>query len=177
VERREGITEKKLTLELVTPDRQVVHEQVDEIQLPGRDGYLGILPGHAPMLTELGAGVLSFQKDGEVHHATVIGGFAEVLAGRVIVLAERSELPEEIDVDRARAAEKRALKRMEEKGAEVDFNRAQLALQRSLIRIQAAEALRLPGGVRHKRRGLAGRETPDLKKPEAQAPSGAEQKK
>jgi F-type H+-transporting ATPase subunit epsilon len=130
--------EKKLTLEVVTPDRQVLHEQVDSVQLPGLDGELGILPGHAPLLTELGAGVLSFQREGETRYATALGGFAEVLGDRVIVLAERSELAEEIDLGRAEAAQERALKRLQEKTGEVDFQRAQLALQRSLTRIQVA---------------------------------------
>lgn len=128
----------KLTLEVVTPERQVLHEDVDTIQLPGLDGYLGILPGHAPLLTQLGAGILSFEKGGETRYATALGGFAEVLGNRVIVLAERSELAEEIDVGRAEAARGRALKRLEEKAGNVDFARAQLALQRSLIRIQVA---------------------------------------
>ncbi|HUJ39539.1 MAG TPA: F0F1 ATP synthase subunit epsilon [Candidatus Binatia bacterium] len=128
----------KLTLEVVTPEHQVLHEQVDFVQLPGRDGYLGILPGHAPLLTELGAGILSFEKDAVTYYATAIGGFAEVLGDRIIILAERSELAEEIDVGRARAAEQRALKRLEEKHEQVDFHRAQLALQRALIRMQVA---------------------------------------
>ncbi len=128
----------KLSLEVVTPERQVLHEDVNFIQLPGLDGYLGILPGHAPLLTELGAGVLSFQKGGETRYATVLGGFAEVLANRVIILAERSELAEEIDLGRAEAARERALKRVQDKANQVDFERAQLALQRSLTRIQVA---------------------------------------
>lgn len=129
---------QKLSLEVVTPERQVLHEDVDSIQLPGLDGYLGILPGHAPLLTELGAGALSFQKGGETRYATTLGGFAEVLSNRVIVLAERAELAEEIDLGRAEAARERALKRLQEKAGEVDFERAQLALQRSLTRIQVA---------------------------------------
>jgi len=128
----------KLTLEVVTPERQVLHEDVESIQLPGLDGYLGILPGHAPLLTELGAGVLSFKRGEETRYATALGGFAEVLGDRVIVLAEGSELAEEIDVGRAEAARERALKRLHEHGDEMDFQRAQLALQRSLIRIQVA---------------------------------------
>jgi len=130
--------QNKLTLEVVTPERQVLHEDVDSIQLPGLDGYFGILPGHAPLLTELGAGVLSFRRGEETRLATALGGFAEVLGDRVIVLAERSELAEEIDLGRAEAARERALKRLNERINEVDFQRAQLALERSLIRIQVA---------------------------------------
>jgi F-type H+-transporting ATPase subunit epsilon len=130
--------QKKLTLEMVTPERQVLHEDVDFVQMPGLNGYLGILPGHAPLLTELGAGILSYEKGGVTYYATAMGGFAEVLGDRIILLAERSELAEEIDLGRAQAAEQRALKRLEEKKGEVDFRRAQLALQRALIRIQVA---------------------------------------
>jgi len=139
---------KKLTLEVVTPDRQVLHEQVDSVQLPGLGGELGILPGHAPLLTELGAGVLSFRKGAETRYATALGGFAEVLGDRVIVLAERSELAEEIDLGRAEAAQQRALKRLQEKTGEVDFQRAQLALQRSLTRLQVVPRVerRRPSG-------------------------------
>lgn len=86
----------------------------------------------------MGAGVLSFKKEAEIHYATALGGFAEVLGDRVIVLAERSELAEEIDLGRAEAAHQRALKRLQEKTGAVDFQRAQLALQRSLIRLQVA---------------------------------------
>src|SRR5712692_1606322 len=129
-----------LTLELVTPERQVLRAEVEEVQLPGREGYLGILPGHAPLLTELGAGVLSYHQGGQVHYATALMGFAEVLSGRVIVLAEGAERAEEIDVERARAAKERAERRVASAGrAEVDFDRAQVALQRALIRLQVAE--------------------------------------
>ena len=146
---------KKLTLEVVTPDRQVLHEQVDSVQLPGLGGELGILPGHAPLLTELGAGVLSFRKGAETRYATALGGFAEVLGDRVIVLAERSELAEEIDLGRAEAAQQRALKRLQEKTGEVDFQRAQLALERSLTRLQVA-----PRVERRRPSGSIGREIP-----------------
>jgi F-type H+-transporting ATPase subunit epsilon len=128
-----------LSLELVTPDREVLRAQVEEIQLPGRDGYLGILPGHAPLLTELGAGVLSYHQGGQVHFATALLGFAEVLGDRVIVLAERAERAEEIDLARARAAMERAEKRLVPGAtSEADFARDQAALQRALVRVQAA---------------------------------------
>ena len=92
-----------LTLEVVTPERQLVRETgVIEVQLPGLNGYLGILPGHAPLLTEVGIGELSYRKGKDTYHATVIRGFAEVLPDRVAVLAEIAERAEEIDVDRAR---------------------------------------------------------------------------
>lgn len=93
-----------LMLEVVTPEHEVVRESVGEVQLPGRAGYLGILPGHTPLLTELGIGTLSYRKGAETIYIAVAGGFAEALSGRVIVLAETAELADKIDVARARAA-------------------------------------------------------------------------
>jgi F-type H+-transporting ATPase subunit epsilon len=139
-----------LILEVVTPDRQVLRETVDSVQLPGLGGELGILPGHAPLLTELGVGLLSYRQGGEVRTATAIGGFAEVLAGRVIVLAERSERAEEIDVTRARAAKERAEKRLTPEAADVDFARAQDALRRALLRVHVAGNLGSPTGPTEK---------------------------
>lgn len=92
-----------ITLEVVTPEREVVRDSVAEVQLPGLSGYLGILPGHTPLLTELGIGSLSYKKGSESVYLAVIGGFAEVLAERVTVLAEAAERSEEIDAARARA--------------------------------------------------------------------------
>lgn len=92
-----------LLLEVVTPNREVVRESVSEVQLPGRSGYLGILPGHTPLLTELGIGVLSYKKGADTGYIAVLGGFAEVLPDRITALAEAAERPEEIDVSRAQA--------------------------------------------------------------------------
>ena len=128
----------KLELEVVTPQRHVLHESVNSVELPGRDGYLGILPGHAPLITELGIGVLVHHTGVEVHYITLVHGYAEVLPDRVIVLAEISERAEEVDVARAKAALDRARERLAKPGdPEVDWNRARLALERSLIRLQA----------------------------------------
>ncbi len=128
-----------LTLEVVTPERRVIEETVSEVQLPGSGGYLGILPGHAPLITELGVGELSYRKGGDTFYATAIRGFAEVLPDRVIVLAETAERAEEIDVNRARAALERAEKRMGQPDArDTSWDRATLALQRALIRLQVA---------------------------------------
>lgn len=90
-------------LEVVTPEREVIRESVAEVQLPGLSGYLGILPGHTPLLTELGIGPLIYKKGSESGFIAVIGGFAEVLPERVTVLAEAAERSEEIDAGRARA--------------------------------------------------------------------------
>ncbi len=129
-----------LTLEVVTPERQLAQEtSVREVQLPGLDGYLGILPGHAPLLTELGIGELSYRKDGETRYTTIIWGFAEVLPDRVSVLAETAERAEDIDVERARAARERAEKRLANTGAtEIDWDRALTALKRAEVRLQVA---------------------------------------
>lgn len=128
-----------LTLEIVTPERQVVHEAVQEVQLPGRKGYLGILPGHAPLITELGLGELSYRKGKDTFYLVAIHGYAEVLPDRVIVLAERAERAEEIDVDRAQEARQKAEQRLTKTGdPDVDWDRATFALERALIRAQVA---------------------------------------
>jgi F-type H+-transporting ATPase subunit epsilon len=128
-----------ISLLVVTPERQLLHETVDSIQLPGKNGYLGILPGHAPLITELGYGELSYHKGREVQYLTVMGGYAEVLGDRVTVLAEIAERAEEIDVDRARAAKDRAEKLLSKTGdKDVDWDAATLALRRAIIRLQTA---------------------------------------
>lgn len=128
-----------LHLQVVTPDRRLMDQVVDEVQLPGLEGYLGILPGHAPLFTELGIGELSCRTGKELHYATIIGGYAEVLPDHVTVLAERAERAEEIDLDRARAAQERAEKRIARPGdPEIDWNRATAALKRAMVRLQVA---------------------------------------
>jgi F-type H+-transporting ATPase subunit epsilon len=130
---------KDIKLEIVTPARQVLRETVESVELPGRTGYLGILPGHAPLLTELGIGELTYRKGGETRHLTVIEGYAEVLPERVIVLAEVSERAEEIDLGRAATAAERARDRLTKAGSlEIDWQRANLALERAVIRQQVA---------------------------------------
>src|SRR6202046_4750990 len=95
---------EKIELQVVTPERHILSKDVDSLEMPGKDGYLGILPGHAPLITELGVGILTYHKGSETRYLTVMNGFAEVLPDRVIVLAEISERAEEIDVARSRAA-------------------------------------------------------------------------
>ncbi len=129
----------QIQLEVVTPSRRVLSAKVDSIEIPGKDGYLGVLPGHAPLITELGIGALSYIQSGQTRYLTVIEGFAEVLGERVIVLAEFSERAEEIDRARAEAAAKRAQSRLEQSGSnETDWRRASVALQRALIRQEVA---------------------------------------
>jgi F-type H+-transporting ATPase subunit epsilon len=126
-------------LEIVTPERHVLSETVQSVELPGKEGYLGILPGHAPLITLLGIGVLTYRKGAEAHYLTVIEGYAEVLPDRVTVLAECSERAEEIDVSRAQAALGRAQAEIAKAGSpEVNWEHASLALQRAMIRVQAA---------------------------------------
>ena len=128
-----------LRLLLVTPERRLADEVIDELQLPGLEGYLGILPGHAALLTELGVGEMSYRRGRETHYATVMGGYAEVLPDCVTVLAEIAERAEEIDVDRARGAQERAEKRLTKAGdPDTDWNRAAAALKRGLVRLQVA---------------------------------------
>jgi F-type H+-transporting ATPase subunit epsilon len=131
---------EKIELEVATPERSVLDEKVESIEMPGRDGYLGILPGHAPLLTELGVGILTYQKGAEVRRLTVVNGYAEVLPDRVIVLAEVSERAEEIDVQRARTAAERAQSELAKAtGApETDWQSASAALQRALVRVEVA---------------------------------------
>src|ERR1700758_2284638 len=93
-----------LLLEVVTPEREVVRDSVAEIQLPGSKGELGILPGHTPLLTELGIGALSYKKGGETRYLSIVGGLAEVLSDRVTVLADFAERAEEINLEAANAA-------------------------------------------------------------------------
>lgn len=130
-----------IELVIVTPERQLLRESVVEVVLPGADGELGILPGHAPLITELGIGELRCRSTGskdEVHLA-IIRGFAEVLQERVTVLAETAELAEEIDVERARQALERARARIAASDANIDWDRASAALERALIRIKVGE--------------------------------------
>ena len=130
---------EKLILEVVTPERQLVEREATEIQLPGKNGYLGILPGHAPLITELGAGEMSYRSGRDVHYLAIIGGYAEVLASRVVVLADVAERAEEIDADRARESKGRAEKRLARRGdPDVDWQRATLSLQRAMLRLQVA---------------------------------------
>jgi F-type H+-transporting ATPase subunit epsilon len=138
-----------LTLEVVTPDRAVVRESVAEVSLPGRGGYLGILPGHTPLLTELATGALSYRQGSQTRRLAVSGGFAEVLPDRVIVLAEAAERAEEIDTARARTALSAAEKQLAAAGT--DWEAAQQAITRARTRLEVAA----PGGSGHAAEGHA----------------------
>jgi F-type H+-transporting ATPase subunit epsilon len=132
----------KVTLEIVTPERSLVSEQVDEVQLPGSEGYFGVLPGHTPLLATLQVGELWYRIGQEKHYLAVAFGFAEVLPERVTVLAQIAEKPEDIDVPRAEAAKKRAEERIARPQVDIDFERARVAMMKSLIRLQVAARAR-----------------------------------
>jgi len=133
-----------IQLVVVTPEKQLLRETVVEVQVPGADGYMGILPGHAPLITELGVGELTYRAAAsrEPVVLAVLRGFAEVLADRVTVLAETAERAAEIDLARAERALKRAQERMSSGDPNIDWDRATIALRRALIRIQVARKYR-----------------------------------
>ena len=127
-----------LTLEIVTPDRVVTHEQVDEVEIPGADGYFGVLPGHTPLLASLTIGLLWYRKGTEKTYVAIAYGFAEVLPDRVTILAQIAERAEDIDVNRAEAAQRRAQARLAKPVPDMDYERAQAALMKALVRLQVA---------------------------------------
>src|SRR3989475_11665522 len=130
----------RLTLEIATPTRLAVTESVDEVVIPGSQGYFGVLPGHAPFLTTVGVGELVYRVGRDERYLAVSGGFAEVRNDKVIVLADTAERPEEIDRGRAERARERAERRLSGRGVEeaVDYARATAALARAMIRLQTA---------------------------------------
>lgn len=129
-----------LRLEVLTPERRVFQGNAEAVVVPGKEGLLGILPRHAPMLVVLRAGVLRFRREGQQERMAISGGICQVLEGTVLVLADAAELAEDIDVLRARAARDRALSRLRSRSPEVDEARARAALERALARLRAAGA-------------------------------------
>jgi F-type H+-transporting ATPase subunit epsilon len=128
-----------LQLEIVTPDRQVVHDSVDSVSIPGKSGYLGILPGHAPLLSELRTGELVYTRGETKHYLAMSWGFAEVLPDRVIILVQTAERAEEIDLARAERALERAEERLKKfSDPTIDAARAREAYERARARLQAA---------------------------------------
>jgi F-type H+-transporting ATPase subunit epsilon len=125
-------------LEIVTPEKLVAKEAVEEAQIPGLDGYLGILPGHAPLITELGVGIITYRAGGTTRTLSVAWGFAEVLQDKVTILAETVERPDEIDVARAQQAKERAEQLLKSNDPELDYDRAQDDLRRAETRLKVA---------------------------------------
>ena len=136
------MADNTIDVTIVTPERAVVHEDVDELEIPGAEGYFGVLPGHAPLFSELKVGEVSYRKGNRWTFLSVAWGFVEVLPNQVRILAETAERAQEIDVDRAMRAKQRAEQLIARGGEDVDYNRALVALERALIRIQVAEKTR-----------------------------------
>jgi F-type H+-transporting ATPase subunit epsilon len=125
-------------LEIVTPEKIVVRDVAEEMQIPGKDGYLGILPGHAPLITELAVGEITYRKDNYTHHLSVAWGFAEVLPDKVTILAETAERAEDIDAKRAQEAKQRAESELASSRTEEDFQRTAGDLKRADTRLDVA---------------------------------------
>jgi F-type H+-transporting ATPase subunit epsilon len=128
----------KLHLQVVTPDKRLVDEDVEQVQMPGRNGYLGILPQHAPLLTELGPGEVSYTQGGKTSYLAVSWGFAEVLPDKVTILADSAERPEDIDVKRAQEAKARADEALRKQDPELDYDATLLAQRRAEVRLEVA---------------------------------------
>jgi len=129
---------EKINPEIVTPEKHLFSGQVDSVTVPSKTGYLGILPGHAPLLAELGVGEISFSAGGQTDYVFCSWGFLEVLPDRVVLLAQTAELASDIDTKRAEEAKTRAEKLLSTRDPDVDFHRAELALLRAVARLNAA---------------------------------------
>ena len=132
-----------LQLQIVSADRSLVNETVDEVEIPGVDGYFGVLPGHTPLLAVLQVGELWYRQGQEKHYLSIAFGFAEVQPDRVTILAQIAEKADEIDLTRAEAAKQRAEERLARATVEMDAERARIALLKSLIRLQVATRARI----------------------------------
>lgn len=137
-EEGKGTGGRSLELEVVTPERVVLSTEVESLMLPGALGYLGVLPGHAPLVTQLSPGVVFYRYHGEEKRLAVSGGLAEITGQKVLLLADTAEKSEEIDVERARRAKERAERRLKERPPGVDIARAEAALKRAVARLKAA---------------------------------------
>ncbi|HEV8209955.1 MAG TPA: F0F1 ATP synthase subunit epsilon [Vicinamibacterales bacterium] len=133
----------RLQLLIVSADRALVNETVDEVEIPGFDGYFGVLPGHTPLLAALQVGELWYRQGSEKHFLVIAFGFAEVQPDRVTILAQVAEKADEIDLARAEAAKKRAEERMARPVVDMDAERARISLMKSLIRLQVATRARI----------------------------------
>jgi F-type H+-transporting ATPase subunit epsilon len=133
----------EIQLKIVSAERSLVDEKVDEVEIPGADGYFGVLPGHTQLLALLGAGELWYRQGQEKHFLLIAFGFAEVQPDQVTILAEVAERPDEIDVSRAEAARRRAEERLAKPVIDMDAERARISLLKSLIRLQVASRARI----------------------------------
>ena len=139
-----------IELQIVTPDKLLVKEQVDEVEIPGTEGYFGVLPGHTPMLASLAVGEMWYRKGQEKTFLSLAYGFAEVLPDRVTLLASLAERAEDIDIARAEDAKRRAEQRLQN-ARDVDYERARTALVKSLARLQVASRSQFAGRVGRQR--------------------------
>ncbi len=126
-------------LEIVTPEKVVVTDTAEEMQIPGKNGYLGILPGHAPLITELAVGEITYRKDADTHHLAVAWGFAEVLPDKVTILAETAERAEDIDVPSAEKAKERAEQKLHSGDPEIDYDQAEASLRKAETRLEVVK--------------------------------------
>ena len=131
-----------ITLEIVTPERPILRENVDEVEVPGADGYFGVLPGHTPLLASLQVGQLWYRKGGQTFYLSIAFGFAEVLPDRVTILAQIAERAEEIDIERAQAERQRAEHDLAGRPSDMDLERARVSLLKALTRLQVANRAR-----------------------------------
>jgi F-type H+-transporting ATPase subunit epsilon len=135
-----------IDLQIVTPERLLVHERVDEVEIPGAEGYFGVLPGHTPLLAALAVGELWYRIGQEKHFLSIAFGFAEVLPDRVTILARLAERAHEIDPERALAARQRAEERLAQRQSDIDYDRARAALMKAMTRLQVST--RVGSGMR-----------------------------
>ena len=140
-----------IELQIVTPDKLLVKEQVDEVVIPGTEGYFGVLPGHTPMLASLAVGEMWYRKGQEKTYLSLAYGFCEVLPDRVTILAQLAERAEDIDIARAEDAKKRAEQRLAQAKGDVDYERARTALAKSLARLQVSSRSQFAGRVGRQR--------------------------
>jgi len=127
-----------LHLQIITPDKKLVDEQTDQVQIPGKSGYLGVLPGHAPLITELAIGEISYNLRGSMQYIAVAWGFAEVLPDKVTILADTAERAEDIDVARAQQAKAKAEEALRNPSQEMDYAAVNHALRRAEVRLDVA---------------------------------------
>jgi len=130
---------KNLNLEVVTPQKSALSEEINSLVVPATEGYLGIMSNHAPIITGLQAGLVKYRQDGKNHYLAISSGFMEVSQNKVTILADTAEKPEEIDRERAMAAKERAEKRLKEHPSGLDVARAEFALRRAVTRLKALD--------------------------------------
>ena len=128
----------QLQLEIVTPDKMLVKEPADEVTIPGKAGDIGILPGHAPLITELTIGEIAYRHGGKTEHLSVAWGFAEVLPDKVTILAQTAERAQDIDLKRAQEAKTRAEEALKTAGPDFDYDANAAAIKRAEVRIKVA---------------------------------------